>query len=265
MKRLAWAAVLAALTHAPAAPACSCAGPELAALIAPHRVDDAPLNTTIRVAVAARGQRTADEPTDAVLELRTAAGELVPTRAIITRTEGSWIDHVDLVPAAPLRPHESYVVSYRAPSQWPDTHVLGAFRTGTTADTTAPELAPLGAPTLPPTSANGNMQMQTSCSTSSPWVRFDVTAHDPDRRHAVLSYAVWLGDPKGHVDVTAPPTSILRGSERSLTIGRSSSCSPQAFPWPTQGSHAWLAIAAIDDAGNRSPVQKVRVPIVGTR
>lgn len=244
-------AVLATCASREVAEACSCMGPADARLISPLRTDEAPLNAHVRVALSL------PEPSDPrVLELRSSRGELVPMTATRSAVEHSQEAIVDLVPSAPLRPHERYQVSARFAQRWPDTLVLGGFKTGASEDHEAPVLMPLG-----PAKAPARIKtMSSSCDSGQPWVRWTPEAHDPGRTRAALSFAVWLGDAKGNVDTTRPPT-VWLDANPELAVGATSSCSRQSFPFPA-APFAWLAVAAVDEAGNRSVVQKQRVPVV---
>lgn len=254
MKRGLGLAVLVAIAPTePVAEACSCMGPEGARLIVPLRVEDAALNTHVHLAVVR--QKGAPDP---IIEIRSAHDQLVATRATYTSTEGSWTDHLELVPSAALAPGEDYVVSWRTPDRYPDTRVLGRFHTGTSADTTPPRLAPLGPPSAP------TGRLRSSCDTGRPWVRFETEVDDPGHRRDRFLFAVWLVGAGAKLDANAPPTAVIEAHDQILTIGRSSSCSPQDFPFPKTSS-AWLGIAALDEAGNRSAIQNVRVPVLAER
>lgn len=236
--------------------ACSCLGPSGARLLAPSRVDDAPINAHVRVAVARRLYASPGGAADFAVELRRAGGEVVATTATTVRVQDSWEDVIDLVPSIALHPNQTYVVSWLTKGQWPDTLVLGAFKTAAVADHEAPVLGPLAAPELPSRSPT----LRSTCDSGQPWARWKPDVHDPGRPRATLAFAVWLGDAKGNFDVSQAPTALLE-NENGLEIGRSSSCDRSSFSLPARSS-VWVGIAAVDEAGNRSAVQKIRVPVV---
>ncbi|HEU4408253.1 MAG TPA: hypothetical protein VFS43_23525 [Polyangiaceae bacterium] len=236
--------------------ACSCMGPRLT-LLSPERVDNAPVNARVRAEVpASRLPGSAANK----LVLRAVGGAEV---AVTMRTfaPGGRVEVVELVPRASLEPSTRYEVAFVDPEQYPSTIVFGTFRTGGAADTTPPRLGRLG-----PASAHRSKRAGGgSCQIAGPWVVVEgVRADDPDRAGAQLSFGVWLGDASGGIDASKPPTTIVSASRRVLHVGRTSLCDPHDFPLPKAGP-IWLGIAALDEAGNASPLRRVRVNMAGRR
>jgi hypothetical protein len=245
--------------------ACSCAGPD-ATLVAPERVDDAPLNARIRVEIPSPSSTSAAlSPTSAAaaggVVLRVhgrAATVAATTRAIAT---GGSTSFVELTPSAPLEPSTQYEVATVDTSQVPPSRVFGTFRTGRALDNAAPRIDAMG-PAIAFKNAN---PMGSMCMVPGPWVTIEgVVADDPGRRDAQLVYAVWLGDASGAIDTKKPPTAVATAHAGRLDLGRTSLCDPHAFPFPASGA-AWLGIAVMDEAGNTSAVRRMRVDLAGAR
>lgn len=231
---------LALVTHG--AHACSCVPPK-PELLAPSHQLPAPLNTHARIFLPAypKGQ----------LVLRKHRGTDVTTKRIDSPLQNS--SYVDLVPEKPLDAETRYEVALIRPDVHPSTLVFGTFVTGQASDT----LAPL-APKISRAAVNGDRaSAMTSCSVNTPWIEvfLAATAHDPDRDQAQLLYAVWASQGRTAVDLNAPPTAYIQEDRGKLKLGRTSYCDPDEFPLPTRGT-VQLAIAAVDEAGNRSPVQR---------
>jgi hypothetical protein len=233
--------------------ACSCVGPQ-SALLTPDRVDDAPLNTRVRVELASSkgGGR---------LVLRAVGSSADIPTAARTMTPGGWLEIVELVPQKPLAPDTRHLVALVDRAQHPTTTVIGTFKTGTSTDTSAPRIDAFGTATA---HRNAGLVGGGSCSVPGPWVTIDtIRADDPGRRDAQIVFGVWLGDASGRVDATKPPTTILRSYDGGLNIGQMSLCDPRSFPLPSS-RFAWLGIAALDEAGNASALRKVHVELRGT-
>lgn len=251
MKRALAAALLAgAAVFVRDASACSCVAPE-STLLAPDRVDDAPVNAKIRIEIPSYANA-------AVPALRVHGGGEIAVRT--RRIKGGDVDVLELTPAAPLAAATQYEISTVDRTHHPPVHVLGTFKTAGTAsaDTTAPRFDQLGAPV---TSRPGASSMSSSCGVPGPWVTFDeVRLVDPGRPDAQLFVGVWLGDASGRIDETKPPTRMLLAPRGPLVVGRASLCMPHDFPFPAT-SHAWLGLAPIDEAGNTGAMRKVRVDL----
>lgn len=230
--------------------ACSCAGPRLT-LLSPERVDDAPLNAKVRVEVPANGS-------SGKITLRVVGGAEVAV-TMNRYKPGGWLELVELVPKAPLGASTRYEVASVDLDQYPSTVVFGTFRTGVSADTTAPRVERLGAAVAHRSRRSGGG----SCQVAGPWVTIEgVRAVDPGRAEAQLAVGVWLGDAAGNVDASKPPTAIVSPFKGTLHVGRTSLCDPHDFPLPKGGS-AWLGVAALDEAGNASGLRKMRVDLSG--
>jgi len=227
--------------------ACSCMSPH-AAILTPDRVDDAPLDTKVRLEVP-----TSVGPVKPRVVLRAHGGADV---AVTTRTSvNGALDTIELTPSAPLAASTQYEVAVVYDQQHPSTFVLGTFKTGTATDTTPPRIDKLGAVTAQMFGGFGS-----SCSIPGPWIDVEtIAASDPSRPKAQLVFGVWRGNAAGVIDATKPPEAIVRrGYGDGLTIGRRSMCDPHDFALPRAGV-VWLGIAAIDEAGNASPMKRVQV------
>lgn len=248
-------AIAAAVAASHDAHACSCVGPQ-PSLLGPSQVDDAPLNTKVRVEVPSLGSASGSRAPNGGVVLRVHGGANVATTARAI-TPGGWLSTVELTPTAPLAPSTQYEVAMVDPSAHPSTTVVGAFKTGTAADSTPPRIDTIGAANV---HRNPNA-MGSACQVPGPWVDIDaVSAQDPGRPGARLLYAAWLGDAAGNVDPKKPPTAILVADGSVLHVGQRSVCDPRSFPVPKSGV-MWLGIAAVDEAGNASAIRKVKVDL----
>ncbi len=234
------AAPLVLTTHA--AHACSCVEPQ-PYLLSPSTSHPAPLNARVRVALP--------KYLAGKLSLRKHRGAEI----IVKRTDSPLPNtaHVELVPAQLLDADTRYEVALVNPELHPSTLVFGTFMTGNSTDTSAPLPAKISK-----TIVNGHRaSAMTSCGVSTPWVEVSLSgARDPDRTDAQLLYAVWASNARGIIDLNAPPTAYLFEKNGKIKLGRISYCDPDEFPLPRQGALT-LAIATIDEAGNRSSVQRV--------
>ena len=230
--------------RAPHASACSCMGPR-DGLVGPDRIEDAPINTHIRVEVA---------------EAARASGVVVRvpgTDVAVETTSRTWpsghLTFVELTPKKPLAASTRYEIAIVDKNKFPSTTVLGTFKTGTTADTTAPKLDAIGT-----AAAQGNAHAGGGdCSIKGPWVDIGpLTVDDPGRPTAKLAYALWAGDANGNDDTSKPPNAML------LTIGKRSLCDPHGFDLP-KTPFGSFAIAAVDEAGNTSAPKRFRVDFRG--
>jgi len=161
--------------------------------------------------------------------------------------------HVDLVPAQPFEADTRYEVALVNPAEHPSTLVFGTFVTGTSADTTPPS-----PPQISKTIVNGRRSSAgTSCAVGTPWAEVFLSGgRDPDRDEAELLYAVWASNAQGILDLNGPPTAFLVEYKGKLKLGKTSYCDSDEFPLPRQGA-VKLAIATVDEAGNRSSIQRV--------
>jgi len=249
-------ALFVSLARVHDATACSCAGPRIA-LLGPTQIDDAPLNTRVRVEMP---DPNASRVAGGGLVVRAHGGAVVPTtsRSI---APGRWLATLELTPNAPLAPATRYEVAVVDPTAHPSVTVLGTFKTGTTTDATAPRLDALGVAHA----VRNPHPIGSMCQVAGPWIVLDgVAATDPGRADAKLVFGVWLGDAAGNVDANKPPTAIRRAHEGRLHLGQSSACDPYLFPLPAKGV-VWLGIAALDEAGNASTMRKVKVDLDAAR
>ncbi len=227
--------------------ACSCLGPR-PALLTPDRVDDAPLNTRVRLELPTG--------TTSSVVLREHGGPDVP----VTRrgSPSGMLTMVELSPVSPLLPSKQYEVALIDPQRHPATTVIGTFRTGTAIDATHPRLDAMGAPAV----YRNPQPMGAACQVGGPWIDIDgIVAVDPERPAAQLLVAVWVGDGFGRFDTSRVPDAIYKPYEATITVGQRSLCDPRSFPFPKGGQVA-LAFAAVDEAGNASAIRRIRVDLM---
>jgi hypothetical protein len=214
-------------------------------VLSPNRYTNPPLNTRVRVLlpVYPKGQ----------LVLRKHQGANVPTKRFDSPLQNS--SHVELVPEKPLDADTRYEVALLRADQHPSTLVFGTFVTGQATDTTAPS-----APKISRAVVNGHRSSaMTSCASHTPWAEVFLTgAKDPDRNDALLLYAVWASNGRAPIDLNAPPTADIQEEGGKLKLGKTSYCDPEDFPLPTRGT-VQLAIVVVDEAGNRSAVQRANL------
>lgn len=185
--------------------------------------------------------------------LRKHHGDEVPAKRIDSPMQS--IAHVELIPDKSLEPDTRYEVAFVAADQHPSTLVFGTFMTGNAPDAQAPVPPKMGKPVV---NAHRGSAM-TSCAVSTPWIQIATSdARDPERDGARLLHAVWMSNAKGAIDLNGPPTAFLMERDGKIRLGRTSHCDPDEFPLPTKGTIT-LAIAAVDEAGNRSAVQRMNV------
>lgn len=219
--------------------ACSCMGPHLS-FLSPMNVDDAPLNTHVRIESPSMGP----QPT---FVLRAHNGADVPVK-MQTYPEPA-ITIVELVPNATLAASTRYEVATIDKSQHPPITVIGTFKTGTTEDKTAPRLDSIGKPRVRLNAHYGGGD----CSIKGPWIDLEgVVAHD-DRGDGYLAFGVWSAA------VTAKPDTILFSYRGRVSIGQTSLCDPRRFTFT--GSVVQLTVAALDDAGNASKAISFRADV----
>lgn len=229
--------------------ACSCMGPDLGVLT-PQRPDGVPTNTRVRVTMPAIAQGQSS-PT---LALRVHGGREIAATSHVYPDVAESI--VELTPTAPLAPSTRYEVAVVDAAKHPATTVVSTFVTGTTADVAAPVLDALGS-----VGARKNVRFGGGdCSIQGPWVTIDgFRAHDPGRSDAELVFGVWGKDAKGVLDTNRPPDTLITPDRNALTIGRSSLCDMRDFL--LTGAIVPLAIAVVDEAGNRSAPRRFTVDV----
>jgi hypothetical protein len=237
-------------THA--AQACSCVPPE-PRLLSPSRSVKAPRNARVRVVIP--------DYTTGKLVLRKHRGGEIDAKRVASPLPNAT--QFELTPVQPLDADTRYEVALVSPDRHPSTLVFGTFVTGIDSDTNAPTRPKINKTTV---NAQRHSDM-TSCAVRTPWAEISLSdVRDPERDDAHLLYAVWAPNPRGAIDTNAPPTAYLKQHDGKVKLGRTSYCDPDDFPWPRSGS-VTLAIAAVDEAGNRSPLQNVNlfIPALGNR
>jgi hypothetical protein len=252
--------VLAAVLPAADADACMCIRmPSNNVLVTPDRLDDAPLDTHVRLLVADASSMTAKpNPPFGRVVLRVHGGAEVRTR--VSTTDLGSATRAELVPVAPLTPRTVYELAMLEPG---GTTVFGTFRTGTAKDTTPPKLEDPGTawgPPPPPPYSSGRVVISSSCDPEGPDLLLrGITASDPGRPDAQLVALVWLPDANGAFDTTKPPNTQRRITSRDVVIGKGNLCDTNALPMPATPPAA-VGVVVVDEAGNRSAL--ARVPVV---
>ena len=236
------------------APACSCSPPS-PNMISPEPTTDAPLNTRVRLELP----EPMPEGNTVVFRVH---GETANVKTTERKMPYGPVNVVELVPTTALAPSTRYEVGYIDPNKHPSTTILGSFKTGTTADTTAPKFTKMGAVSAMKNPAN-NMG---SCSVNGPWVQIEgLEANDGARSASEISYAIWLANAAGVIDETKTPTVIAHNPWSTLQLGPMSACDPHAFPYPKGGGTMTFAIAAVDMAGNQSPSKRATVNLAAAK
>lgn len=250
MRSLALAVVLvtASLLEERPARACSCGGPD-ASLLSPKGGTAAPTSSRVRLIVPATGRP--------LPFLRVHGGAKVATTAKSSPL-GEGDNAAFLVELAPMRPLQAgtrYEIALETPGEYPPTTVFGTFKTGSSADTTAPRIDSLGKATP----ERSSELLGSTCDLGVPWIAFEgLKASDPGREGADLVIAAWIGDAQGKVDLRGPPASVTRAREGKFTLGRTSLCDALGAPLP-RSPVVTVALAVLDESGNRSAPQTVRV------
>lgn len=259
MKRPGWVSTFALFTlvasatfqaasdHENVAHACSCMGPHLT-FLSPMRTEAAPRNTHIRLEVPTHQATTP-------FVVRAHRGAAVATRSEVIA--GPELTTVELVPLTALAAETRYEIALIDPNKHPSTTVIGTFKTGTDTDTTPPRLDSLG-------QVRNHLNIGHvgggSCSIRGPWITVSgFVAQDPGRPEAALAFAVWKPDPQGRLDTKRAPDALLFPYRGQASIGQTSLCDPHAFVF--HGATADLALAMVDEAGNRSATKRVRVDV----
>jgi hypothetical protein len=235
------------------AAAFSCAIEYPIQIVSPDRVDDAPLNAKIRLEVPIDERALYSK-----VVLRAHAGPGVAGRAIAVEPHmvpyGKGLGLLELTPRAPLAPSTRYEVALVDRAGFPPQTVLATFRTGAAVDTTAPRFERLGA-------AHAYENTEFGPGPRGRWVEFEgVGALDPSRPRAQLVFALWTGDAAGRFDTTKPPLALLRPREDGSLFVGAYACDLRESPLPNAPS-AWLGLAALDEAGNASQLQSVRIDL----
>jgi hypothetical protein len=227
--------------------ACSCVGPHFV-FLSPMGADSAPVNVHVRLEAPSNAQGA---QTFVVRAHGSATAVTVQTR---TYAEPS-VTIVELVPSASLPALTRFEVATVDPTAHPPTTVIGTFKTGSTADTTAPRFDSIGKQrTRLNTHFGGG-----DCSIQGPWIALsDLVAHD-DRPDGQLAYAVWAADATGTLNTTRGPDTLVFPYNNAISIGQTSLCDPRRFTF--RGSVVTLAVAAVDESGNTSRSIRIRADL----
>ncbi len=243
---------LGSATDERSANACSCAGPEIVYL--GPKGADAPLNTHVRVDVPPGTGGTyvlRTHPTPA------APAVVTPTTTSVYSVGTSGLETFDLAPLAPLAPRTRYEVVLVRPGTHPPNTVVGTFVTGTSSDTVAPRLSRVGNVRV---HLNGGNVRGGMCTVNGPWLTVSgFAAEDPGRPDARLAFLLWRPDAHGKVDTKATPSALVEPYHGEVAIGQTSLCDPRSFPLPA--GRTTLAVAVVDEAGNRSAPKAFQVDL----
>jgi hypothetical protein len=246
-KALFSAAIVIALAARHEARACSCVGPHLS-FLSPTNIDAAPTNTHVRIEAPSQNLQVSQ------FQLRVHDGATIATTAK-TYPE-AMVTIVELVPSAALPASTRFEVATVDPAAHPPTTVIATFKTGTTADTTAPRLTSLGKQrTRLNATFGGGM-----CSIAGPWVTFDDFVGADERAGTTLAFAIWNSNASGVVDTSRPYDAIYFAYQHTLSLGQTSLCDPRRFDFHGAGTVSF-AIAALDDAGNASAAIRARADL----
>ena len=223
--------------------ACSCMFPQ-SKLWSPSDGGPAPLNARITVLVPSY-------PGYGRMVLRPVGGSAVD---VVEQAHDVGATTVKvLTPKQPLAADTRYELAMTARPQHPKTLVFGTFATGDTTDDKAPAFAqPTAIDYFEETSSR-----MTSCQSHERWLEIRQAAAVDARGHSTVLYGVWLSE-TGKPDLTAAPTWILPMEDGLLRIGARHMCSFLRPKLP-DARKAQVAVAAFDDAGNRSAVHQLRV------
>jgi len=238
------AAPLLLLSHD--ANACSCSPPR-PKMLSPARLSNAPVNTHVRIVLPKYLKGT--------LAFRKHQGADVPFQRIDSSNQ--YMPDVEIVPNGRLEPNTRYEVALVNPEEHPSTFVFGTFMTGSDIDSVAPTN-----PKITRTVVNAHRSSaMTSCAVNTPWAQIFLNkSEDPEHTDVPVLYAVWAATGKNKIDLNGPPIAFVEEKDGKLKLGRTSYCDPDHFPLPKNGSVS-LAIAAVDQAGNRSAVQRTSIVI----
>lgn len=233
-------------------------GPRLR-VIGPSAVDGVPRNVHVRVE-SPNPQAGVEAQMEGRLVLRAHAGAEVPVKAV-SAPDGQ-LTHVELVPETPLAADTLYEVALVEGRTVPPNRVLSVFRTGNEEDHTAPVVRG-----RPDAVAFARKDVSSAaCQVPGPWVEVrGLVADDPSRPDAKLVWAVWASSsPK--VDTSKPPLVVreARREDPAIHVGASSLCDPHLHDLP-KGPVLYLAIAAVDEAGNASAPQRVTMNLGAAR
>ena len=228
------------------AEACSCAAIE-PTLLSPGKHFAAPSNARVRVAISAGQLRHGR------LELQRLDG--TPVAADMRRVVQEQTAIVEMTPQSELRPRTRYRVAFVRAKLKPSTIVFGTFATTGASDDQPPLLADV-------TRAQVFRRDVGDCNEAGTEVVLTIQpAEDPSRRGATISYGVWLGDRRGAIDVSQPPHGFVDERAGQLSLGAFRFCVGDELALPFDKGRLELAIAAFDEAGNRSTVRHATVDL----
>jgi hypothetical protein len=212
--------LLALVAGRPPAAADGCLSPGFQLISPSGPAGEVPRNTRVRVAYAGGWQ------TGVTVVLR-AGGREIPTAE--HRFTAGARHLIELIPDRPLAPSRRYeVVARERVGPRTVTTVVGQFATGELTDRSPPRWPARGVG----------------------------PAADDVATPSGLLYAVWLPDPTGRVDPAGPPAALVPMAAGHLAVGADGSCG--ALVPPLRG-RVVVRVAAVDEAGNRSPVRRLRL------
>ncbi len=232
--------------HGGRAAACSCVGPR-PRFLSPHAAN-APLNSHARVEVP-------NDYAKRTFVLRAHRGAVVPTR--VATIAGAELTVVDLAPTSALAPETRYEIAAVDANLHPSTLVIGTFVTGTSSDVVAPLLPSLGTVR---TNLNLGPSAGGMCTVRGPWITVAKSvAQDPNRADAELGFYVWKLAPGAAYDARKPPDALVFPFRDAISIGKTSMCDTHEIE--LSGASVDLVLAAVDEAGNRSPTRRAHVDL----
>jgi hypothetical protein len=251
----------------------------------------APLDTQVRITMHA-GWRTrsfcgAEGPPSCAegrfeLLLRrapsAAAGGARPSSAALVPVmlrESSFLDAatVTLLPVAPLAARTRYELVYAEHDAKVAPRVVGTFTTSAAVDTTAPKWSGIASHHVVGqairAAGTGVVTLEEECAERG--IRFEAneSASDDQTPPGQLRYGVWVGDPTGAIDYSAPPIAYLEGRFEQqrppkpplFVLLLDAGDEPKRFVFPQGRRTAKLGLRAVDMAGNTSAPSEMLVKL----
>jgi hypothetical protein len=205
------------------------------------------------------------------LRLR-AAGATEPLPVGLRESTSGEIATVAMVPSAPLAANMRFEIVYAELDDREPSRVVATFMTGERIDDKPPVWSgvttvanvgewPAASSAKPKPPKRGVITLDTDLLCSGPGIAFTgaASATDDDTRSEDLRYAIWIGDPDGPIDYTAPPLAyergtraLLRPSGSLLSVQFGGRLPPNDFSFPAGKRVAKVGLRAIDLAGNTS-------------
>ncbi len=223
-------------------------------LVSPRDGSEAPRNTRVRVAIFELGGKAP------AISLRDADGGEVATKRHVLELNGLRI--VELTPKRALAAGASYEVRVGGES-------AGSFTTTKKKDRKAPAWNGVTAATFvkeskttTTTAPDGSkiriIRTESTCFRPDPYAVLEIEEAEDE---TPVLFGVWFPDENGKLDTKRPPLMYLYPTDGKLSLGSASICDPIQFDFPKKKRKLKIAVAAIDEAGNKSKVAKVTLKL----